>query len=725
MKFLIIILTLLFIQDATANVVSGKVIDSKSKEKLISATVILKELNKGKYTDTSGRFEFDLRNDFEGQLIVSLIGYKSKTINIKVSNSRDILIELESSTILSNEIVVSANKKIDNVQEVPISVSVLSQDNINFAGLNSVENVLDYVPGIKVNRDNISLRGSSGFTFGVGSRVALLVDGFPMLAGDNGDMKFNGLPLFSAERIEVVKGAGSALYGTSAIGGVINLITQEPDQNLIKYRLYGGAFTPHTYDEWRFDDSPREKLGLDLMAKGKIGDLGVLFNGSFYNDRSYRYYDEERLANGFLKLNYDLNTNNKISLFAGYSDNQSDDWPFWNSLYDAFTPPDNTNDSVVINSDRYNLFLKTEHNISENMFASIRAGYYRTDFSNTWPLDNEEYRQSNAHSYNIESQLNYYLNKNLFATMGLNALYNDVDAFTFGQRFQRILSGYFQSEYTGIEKLIINLGLRFDQENSEGISSGPQLSPKLGINYRVNEFLTLRGSGGRGFRAPQIAERYSTIAYQGFRVIQNQDLSPEFSWSGELGLNYYRSFKDLEIELDIAVFQNQMLDMIEPRLDESIATSIQFVNLREARIRGTEINARAFLFGFLGLETGLQVLDPWDLTDDAILKYRSKVISKSRFFLPFGNFRFEGNFRYLSKMERYDELLAIQVTNSEQLNDAYIVDLRLNYNLSSFNGQPLQISLYSNNILNYYYTQMVGNMAPTRFVGIQFSGEIR
>ena len=114
-------------------------------------------------------------------------------------------------------------------------------------------------------KDQVSIRGSSGFALGLGSRVALLLDGFPMLSGDNGDMKFDALPFLNINRIEVIKGAGSALYGTSALGGVVSIFTTNPTSKPeYKIRTYGGFYTQPKYECWNVFDSPPTNYGVDL-----------------------------------------------------------------------------------------------------------------------------------------------------------------------------------------------------------------------------------------------------------------------------------------------------------------------------------------------------------------------------------------------------------------------------------------------------------------------------
>src|SRR5690606_18818242 len=132
----------------------------------------------------------------------------------------------------------------------------------------------------------------------------------------------------------------------------------------------------------------------------------------------------------------------------------------------------------------------------------------------------------------------------------------------------------------------------------------------------------------RGFRAPQIAERFSQIRFQGFNVIENVELTPETSWSAELAYTYEDKIKNIPFLFDIALFQNNMENLIEPSFAEGSSNSIQFKNLSEARIRGAEISFKS-LIGFFGIELSATALDPVNLSGSnfgEVLKYRSKYI---------------------------------------------------------------------------------------------------
>ena len=146
---------------------------------------------------------------------------------------------------------------------------------------------------MEVNQDNVSIRGSSGFSFGVGTRTIFLQDGFPLLSADNNDIKFDIIPLLFVDRVEVIKGAGSALYGTSALGGVINVLTSKPsDQGKLRTRIYSGIYDKPNYEQWDWSKKSLIDRGLDLAYSKKFGHYGVMGSLSLFSRASYKRYDE-------------------------------------------------------------------------------------------------------------------------------------------------------------------------------------------------------------------------------------------------------------------------------------------------------------------------------------------------------------------------------------------------------------------------------------------------
>jgi iron complex outermembrane receptor protein len=275
-------------------------------------------------------------------LLVSIIGYQSmrKQFSITGDDTLEIDMNLVRQPLQTGEVVVSASKRVQTVQEVPITISTIDSRVLRQRNITKLDDALLYVPGVNLNGDHVSIRGSSGFAFGTGSRVALLLDGYPILSGDNGDMKFDMMPLFEVERVEVVKGAGSALYGTSALGGVVNVVTKEPDETPdLHFRAFTGVYTKPRFESWQYSSRLHKNSGVGAGYSQKTGNLGFDISGAWFGNESYRLFDDSYRVNLFSKIKYSFQGNNDLTLTGIFANEDKADWVYWSSLDSATRPP--------------------------------------------------------------------------------------------------------------------------------------------------------------------------------------------------------------------------------------------------------------------------------------------------------------------------------------------------------------------------------------------------
>jgi iron complex outermembrane receptor protein len=729
-KFILLLLILSSQQIFAKKNFSGYIVEDNSEIPLIGASVRIENTQYGAYSNKLGFFEIkNLPDNFEtGTLIISVIGYESLKQKVNFNSNNNNKFSLKIQPLQTGEVVVSANKRVQAIQDVPISVSVIDKRVLINRAINRLDDALEYVPGVEVNQDNASIRGSSGFSFGVGSRVSLLIDGFPLMSGDNGDIKYDALPIFNIDRIEVVKGAGSALWGTGAIGGIINLTIEEPKETPeIKFRLFSGFYTQPRHEQWKFTEAINLNSGINLSFSQKLNQFSILSSGSIYKDDGYREYDNGNRWNIFTKLAYEFSSDTKVKfVLNGASENRAD-WVYWNSLDSATRPPTNTDKSIRINSYKYSGFGEISHSFNQNNYLLGKFGVNYTSYKNTLPFGSDEFRQSEAISFYGDAQAvtNFSIyGRFINLIYGITQTYTDVKSFTYGDRYQHIIAGYSQAEYTLPDMFTLTLGARVDKELTNEIESNLEFSPKVGINVPLMENVNLRASAGRGFRVASVAERYSAILLQGFEVLPNLDLLPETSWSFELGSNIQISQGLMPLELDFSIFRNDLSNLIEPTFASNSSASIQFQNILSARIQGIEIGLKSYLFNTLGVETSLTLMDPRDLSNDKVLNYRSEVLWYSRILLPLKYFEFQLDYRYKSRVENVDFQLGLIVSDSDARVPMNVVDMRLIFDMKKLIELPFRITLNANNLLDYYYTEMVGNLARTRYLSLQFDGEL-
>ncbi|OGU57221.1 MAG: hypothetical protein A2X64_10725 [Ignavibacteria bacterium GWF2_33_9] len=633
-------------------------------------------------------------------------------------------------TYFGKSMIITANRRVQNVQEISNSAFIIEKGELRGADENNFEQILKDVPGLEVYDENISIRGSDGFDFGIGSRTLLMYDGIPLMSGDNGDSKFNLLPLSEIQAIDIVKGAGSALYGSSAIGGVINLISTK----LSDWRDYAdhpfkidlqssfGFYTRNNYDQWNYADNLSAKSSSNVTVSHKTSKYGAIFSGIVESDQSYRDYDDSKTGGVFGQ--FFLNSNgNEYNLFGLFNSTDRSDWVYWNSLDSATIPPTNLDRDIRITSSKGMVGFTGKNFLSSNTFLNTKASLFYTSFFNNYDKSQKDYRSSQSVSTYIDLQGTSLFNSSFTLTYGLTMQQNNVSSFSYGLRNQKIFAGYMQMEYNFSEGLIVNLGGRYDFETVRDANENSEFSPKLGLNYTINENAHLRAAVGKGFRAPSIGERFASISYQGFDVVENPYLHPESSWNFEIGGNF-RFLTPIPMQIDGTIFSNYYSDLIEPLFTDVNYSTILFDNISNASIYGFEFAFTGFITEDISFSQSYTYLDPMDTDLNEILKFRSKYFATSSLNYNYGIFRSTVTYRYASKVEKIDDKLVLQVQDAQARVPMHVVDLY--FGLSYKNKQSNLFGIYSNmdiglnvyNALNYYYTYMVGNLAPTRFIGL-------
>ncbi|GBD06500.1 Colicin I receptor [bacterium HR21] len=719
-------------------VLEGRVVEAPTGEPLSGATVRIEGTLLGAVSAQSGSFRIRGVPPGEHLLRVSLVGYRHfrQRIHLTAGDTLRLTIALEPQPVGFGEVVVTAAKRAQSMQEAPVSITVVEARQIQERSFNRLDEVLRTLPGVAVNRDQVSIRGSSGFAFGVGSRTLLLLDGIPLLSGDGGEMKYDALPLFSIERVEVLKGAASALYGTAALGGVVNVLTREPpEEGQYRFRLYGGLYARPRFAQW--DIGQRGMGGGDFSYARRLGPVGVMLGAGAVSDGGYRSAGDSRRWYLFGKARWTLSSRTVLTFLGNYTDDDRGNWIYWKSLRQALWP--GNPDSAQRVRSRKELFALQWQQLWSAVHSSVlRLGLYRTDFENRDPAGNtDSLPQSKATSLSAEWQGNWQLRSSVVVTGGVHALANLVNSILYGRRQQVIGALYGQLELGAVRPVGLTVGIRLDWERTEGVPRRVEVSPRLGLTYASWFGPQFRANLGRAFRAPTVAERFATVRAAGFTVQANPDLQPERGWSAELGVmdTAWLSLGGWRFPLfaDLAFFRSDFYGFIEPqfrRVNEAIA--IQFVNITRARVQGLEFTLGTWLgpvtswapAGILGWDGGLTLLEPRDLTRNDWLRYRSRRQLSTRWtlVLPWAELQLE--YRYQSRVERVDEELVNLgfIRNADVRVPIHVLDVRLTLLGQRLVSVPGTLTLSLRNALDYYYTEVPGTVAAPRQLLLQLSG---
>ncbi|KAF0150324.1 MAG: TonB-dependent receptor plug [Ignavibacteria bacterium] len=701
---------LLFAQTGT---LSGRVINEKA-EPVFGASVIIVGTSLGASADELGYFQIKNISVGTYSVQVSAISYEKKTVsNLQINElTKPITVILKESLIQTQQIVVSAGKYEQRIRDLTVSTTVLQPEEISKKNHLTFDDYLRHVPGVQVNLEQVSIRGSSGYSKGAGTRVLVALNGLPMYSGDSGDIVWEMIPIADIERVEIIKGPASSLYGSTAIGGVINIITKGSIKKPItNFRTYFGLYDKPSYDVWDWSNSYRNFYGAELTHSNSYNNLGYTFSFKKFDNDSYRQNNFSKRYLGYLKLNYDFNYTSRLTFFANYLSMNRGNFLYWKDSRNALVPKDEDNGNTV-KSDRIFTGLIYQNHLSEILTTEIKANYYRTKFTG-YGL---EVTTSTADLLRGEALANYKASKNLFLTSGLELSYANVESNIFKNPTFFGAAAYTQSEYKGIAGLILTAGIRYDYIKMDSTSGKMAVTPRAGLNYKFSDDLILRASVGTGFRAPTPSEVFtSTAVGGGVNVIENPNLTYETSLSFEAGIHYSMQ----QVSLDAAFYQNDYKNFIEPNFTET-GTNIQFVNIPKARIQGVElVGAWNIIPSLLNFSVGYNYMWSRDIGKNKSMKYRPRNTASTNLLFTPASLEFGIDFRYLSRIEEIDPLMLIVVVDGEIRVPTYITDIMAGYNFFIMDI-PAKVFINAKNVFNYNHVEFIGNLAPIRNYSLSF-----
>ncbi|MCX6143090.1 MAG: TonB-dependent receptor [Ignavibacteriales bacterium] len=706
----------------------GTIKDAETGQAVVGANVTLQGTFLGAASDANGKFSIIHVPVGTYAVAISMIGYerlKIEGVKVVKDETRSLDFLIHSLPIQSEPVIITANRREQSFQEVPVSVATVSAKMIADRNNVTLDDALRYIPGVNMMSDQVNIRGSTGYNRGVGSRVLVLLDGLPYITGDTGEINWETIPMFEVERIEVVKGAGSALYGSSALGGVINVITREtPAEQEIRFRAFSGLYDKPRYPEWEWTAKPRFNSGVTGSYSGGTGSLRYLVSVGRSVDESFRENDTYQRWTLFAKAKYDLSSSQSLTVAGNYIYRTHGNFFWWKSLQEPTRPAESQRNGLVT-SDRGNISVAYKEFISDKFFYTVKGIY----FGNFW-RDDSSGRVNNvstSHLFSVDVQATYDANSSHTLTFGIAGNYDRVDANLFGTHPGVGAAVYAQDEVAVTGEIKLTAGLRFDWERVSILKGTAQLNPKIGLVYMPDKETSIRASFGSGFRYPAIGELYieSSTNVSAVAVLPNPDLKVESSLSYEVGIN--RSIGSMMV-VDVAAFRNDFKDLIEPSVQikryhpnpsssyEVEGPVIQFDNVTKARIEGVEAEVRVEWWKkWFSTDIGYTYTWPWDVADNQILKFRPRHILYANGLLSWEHLRASADFRYLSRIERIDENLVrfAPIVDGDTRVAIKIVDIRASYDFIDF-GYPLRLGFNINNLLNYSYVELLGNMGPVR-----------
>lgn len=572
------------VQGQAVLTVKGTIKDSLNSETIVGALVRI-STGTPVTTDVDGKFTLQAQEG-ENLITVEAVGYRkySKTINATAEYTIEILLVPQGDEL--ETVVVSVGKYEQKLEEVTVSMDVLKPTLLENKNTVNAQTIMEQVPGVTVQDGQVSMRGGSGYAYGAGSRVLLLVDDMPMLSGDAGDIKWNALPVENIEQIEVMKGASSVLYGSGALNGVVHVRTAYPrDVPETKINLTQGMYGDPQRDSLRWWSKGNNPVftGLYFMHSRKIKQVDLVAGGAFYDDGGFREGETEQRVRGNLNLRYRPRNIPRLNfgVNGGFQRARGGLFIIWQDNNNVYRPsgganPDSAGSTLSrFNNDRYNIDPYLNYFTKKGNKHSLRMRLFNTTNRNATDTVNQN---SNSNILYGEYQYQHKINGDWHWVSGVAGFYNEVKSYLYGDHNGTNLAGYTQLDKKFFKRLNVSAGVRLEYYEMDGkqnvstykmVRHGDTTSLpfqpvfRAGANYQLFKATFLRASFGQGYRFPSVAERYVTTSVGSLKLFSNPNLTPEYGWSAEGGIKQVIKIGNWKGYVDAAYFYTRYNNMTE------------------------------------------------------------------------------------------------------------------------------------------------------------------
>ena len=597
-----------YVSLSMAATVSGNVRDIRTGKSIENVSIYFNELKTGTVSDRDGYFDIVTPESGKDTLYVEMIGYKRLTIPLRFPVKYVLNVEMETEVLSYGEqVTVTAVRIPKSLWDNSVSMDLIEQEQIQNASARHIADLLEPVRSLLVrdyggagNMKTLSLRGASA------GQVLFLQDGRRMNDPQNGEVDLSLIPVNHLERVEIVRGGSSAIYGADAVGGVINLITRKPSAKeplRISLRSSLGSF---------------RTSGIESDISGQLGKIGFLASYHFLSSEgNYNYTDnlgETQIRDNNDVLRHQIYT----SLYYGGSD--------------PVRGPEIRMDYSYLDSERgspgtvgfyyhYARMRDKQHNVSANMSLksnnlrhTMHARVYFSDHFNHYlnedPLspfmnaDDQYTTRALGSEVRMESRFSPFIK--LHYGIGVRAdqlLQLEVERVSYYAFLADESIFFFENPL--IRSLRVSPSIRFNG-NSD---FSDQLTPKIGILLKTGKILSfdLMANTGLSYRAPTFNDLYwPADAF----TSGNPDLLPEKGFDWDAGFRI--GIKGISIES--MYFNNHYKDLIAWAPSEGIWRP---ENISQAAVQGIENSLRVDIIpGHLSLSSNYTWLHSRNLSED-------------------------------------------------------------------------------------------------------------
>ncbi len=726
MKKLLIIIAVLFSLNSLAQEknalntgnIKGKVIDAKTQQSLPGVNIIIKNTKKGTVSDARGCYE--LKNIPDGKILISIsfIGYETYEYETDLNN--DTIIKdfyLSPSCHNLNTVVVTGTRTPKTLKNTPVITRVITEKQLQEIDAVTVLDALEtVVPGISftpdAHGDNLQIQGLDN------DYILILVDGERLVGETRGNVNFSRLNISNIKQIEIVNGASSSLYGSNAIGAVINIITKDVERPIegnirtrysnyndltldagfgFKYKKLSSKTNLNRKSTDGYDLTPETpavqtvKKNIDYSIVQTLGykfndKLNIKLNGSLYQHEVFNHEKSMKSTHGKDynytcggKLIYLPNKKHKLTL-SGHSD-----------IYNGYKIYEKEDNKKELSSDY--------------SFTAYRA------------IDNYTLNDKLNFVFGTELNTEKLYSLQLFGEEGSTRNSHDVNVFI-------------QTDWEIIKKLNIIAGLRFNNH----VNYGNHLTPKISFMCPLKSW-KIRGTVGSGYKAPSLKELYYDFDHHGmFHIYGNKDLKPEESYYYSLSTEFTKN----KFNASINIFQNNIDNKID-KVDKynSITGTLEkhLLNVEQARIRGVDfitdfhISKHFFLkaaYNFADAEdmnTGLQLYGNSKHSGTLCLTYKTLKPKYPLCITLTARGSSEKLYQYVTE-EKNETTGETEEVIYKNFGDPYMLwKIIINRTMWSKGEKKLNLSAGVNNIFNYTDIENKTTIDPGRryFISMNFN----
>ncbi len=568
------------------------------------------------------------------------------------------------------EMVVTATRTEKEQKDVTQSVTVITAEDIKKSGATTAAEVIERTSGVELNDygargslNNISIRGASY------QQVLVLLDGRRMNSASAGGFDMSNLPVLIDEidRIEIVRGASSALYGTDAVGGVVNIITKTTTTAETSVTGEAGS---HGYQS------------VAVANANKMGKFSYALSAGKEKSDGFRTNSDLDKTIAGAKFGYELSQDSSLEMSADYLEKQigvpgSEQFP--SPLAQEWDR--NTGASLTYRT-KFSKELDLRLNVYENRDKII---YKDPDFA----LDSKHVGKTTG----AETQTNWMVNSWNQLSLGVEAKEDHLTSTDAGEHTASLWAAYLQDEISIGEPLIVVIGGRNDSHSVYG----DKFSPRVSARYLIaGPGTIIRASAGEAFRAPTLNDLY--WSFDGF-AMGNANLQPETSKEYEGGVEQPFG-KGNSVKL--TAFERKVKDLIQWQPDANFVYSP--VNIGKARITGYEAEAKLVPVEQLTWAVNYTYMDPVDETTGEKIYY----------VIPQSQIKSYMNLSLFSIMNLYIEgrIVKNYVKPGEPSWQYEVVDAKVTMPVSL--GQHLKAEVFfgEKNIFNRKYSTVKGYPMP-------------